>query len=147
MSKRGVDISTEESRDGRRFRVFSEGPIEDLGPVDARRDEIPHEQVTAERAADPFQVSADMRAMAEKSVERARRPSRLSRRHRAVDMFGETSGRVPDVAERDTFAKGQALSFRVCTQPRAARDVQDCFGCRMVRHRRASFLRACPTFR
>ena len=130
MSKRGVDTSTGESRGGRRSRVFSEGPIEDLGPVDARRDEIPDEQATAERAADPFQVSADMRAMAEKSVERARQAfdGFIGAAHRAVDMFGETAGKgAKDVAEKAmTFAeRDMALSFEFARNLVQARDVQD----------------------
>jgi hypothetical protein len=129
MSKRGVDINTEESRDGRPFRVFSEGPIEDLGPVDALRDEIPDEQ-SAERAADPFQVSADMRAMAEKSVERARQAfdGFIGAAHRAVDMFGETAGKgAKDVAEKAmTFAeRDMALSFEFARNLVQARDVHD----------------------
>lgn len=130
MSKRVVDTRTEESRGGRRFRFFSEGPIEDLGPVDARRDEIPDEQATAERAADPFQVSADMRAMAEKSVERARHAfdGFIGAAHRAVDMFGETAGKgAKDVAEKAmTFAeRDMALSFEFARNLVRARDVQD----------------------
>lgn len=121
-----------EPRKDRRSRFFSEGPIEDLGPVDARRDEIPDEQSTetAERAADPFQVSADMRAMAEKSVERARQAfdGFIGAAHRAVDMFGETAGKgAKDVAEKAmTFAeRDMALSFEFARNLVQARDVQD----------------------
>jgi hypothetical protein len=132
MSKRGVDPSTEESRGERRFRYFSEGPIEDLGPVDARRGERADEQATktAGHATDHLHVSADMRAIAEKSVEHARQAfdGFIGAAQRAVDMFGETAGKgAKDVAEKAmTFAeKDIALSFEFARNLVRARDVQD----------------------
>ena len=132
MSERGVDAGIEESRGGRRFRYFSEGPIEDLGPVDARRREPADEPATetAGDFADHFQGPADMRAIAEKSVEQARQAfdGFIGVAHHAVDMFGETAGKgAKDIAEKAmTFAeKDMALSFEFARNLVRARDVQD----------------------
>jgi phasin len=132
MSKRTVDPSTEDSREGRRFRFFSEGPIEDLGPVDARRGERADAPATktAGHSTDHFQVSADMRAIAEKSVEQARQAFNgfIGAAHRAADMFGETAGKgAKDIAEKAmTFAeKDIALSFEFARNLVRAHDVQD----------------------
>ena len=128
MSERGVDAGIEEPRGGRRFRYFSEGPIEDLGPVDAGRDE--QAAKTAGQSADHFQASADMRAIAETSVEQARQAFDrfFGVAHRAVDMFGETAGKgAKDIAEKAmTFAEeDMALSFEFARNVVRARDVQD----------------------
>jgi phasin len=136
MSKRGVDAGIEESRGGKRFRYFSEGPIEDLGPVVAgsreRADEQADEQAatTAGHSADHFQVSADMRAIAENSVEQARQAFNgfIGATHRAVDMFGETAGKgAKEIAEKAmTFAeKDMTLSFEFARKLVRAHDVQD----------------------
>jgi phasin len=136
MSKRGVDTNIEESRGGRRFRYFSEGPIEDLGPVVAgrreRAGERPDEQATKTtgHSADHFQVSADMRAIAENSVEQARQAFNgfIGAAHRAVDMFGETAGKgAKEIAEKAmTFAeKDMTLSFEFARKLVRAHDVQD----------------------
>ena len=161
MSERVIHPGTEDSRGKRRFRYFSEGPIEDLGPVDmARADEpgsgrvsgartlkdLPRwplaslasagrgeradEQATTAGNADHFEVSADMRAIAERSVEQARQAfdGFIGAAQRAVDMFGETAGKgAKDVAEKAvTFAeKDMALSFEFARQLVRARGVQD----------------------
>ena len=132
MSKRGVDTGIEESRGGRRFRYFSEGPIEDLGPVVARRTEQADDQATktAGPSADHFQVSADMRAIAENSVEQARQAFNgfIGAAHRAVDMFGETAGKgAKEIAEKAvTFAEmDMTLSFEFARKLVRAHGVQD----------------------
>jgi hypothetical protein len=132
MSKRSVDTNIEESRGERRFRYFSEGPIEDLGPVVAGSRERADEQVTmtAGHSADHFQVSADMRAIAENSVEQARQAFNgfIGAAHRAVDMFGETAGKgAKDIAEKAmTFAeKDMTLSFEFARKLVRAHGVQD----------------------
>jgi phasin len=132
MSGRVIDLSTEDTRGKRRFRDFSEGPIEDLGPVDAGRGERADGQATrtpGHSTAD-FQVSADMRDMVEKSVEQARQAfdSFIGAARRAVDMFGETAGKgAKDVAEKAvTFAeKDMAISFDFARKLVRAHDVQD----------------------
>jgi hypothetical protein len=130
MTKRGVDRVTG-PREGKRFRYFSDGPIEDLGPVDARRGERADEQATsADHPTDHFQVSADMQAMVEKTVEQARQAfdGFIGAAQRAVDMFGETAGKgAKDVAEKAvTFAeKDMAISFDFARKLVRARDVQD----------------------
>ena len=115
---------------GQRFRYFSDGPIEDLGPVDARRGRADEQATTAGHPTDDFQVSADMRAIVEKSVEQARQAfdGFVTAAHRAVDMFGETAGKgAKDVAEKAvTFAeKDMAISFDFARKLVRARDVQD----------------------
>jgi hypothetical protein len=131
MSERVSDPSTENSRGKRRFRDFSEGPIEDLGPVDAGCGERADEQATtASHPTDDFQVSADMRAMVEKSVEQARQAfdGFIGAAHRAVDMFGETAGKgAKDLAEKAMiFAeKDMAISFDFARKLARARGVQD----------------------
>jgi phasin len=136
MSKRGVDTNIEESRGGRRFRYFSEGPIEDLGPVVAgsreRADEQADEQAAkiAGPSPDHFQVSADMRSIAENGVEQARQAFNgfIGAAHRAVDMFGETAGRgAKEIAEKAmTFAeRDMTLSFEFARKLVRAHDVQD----------------------
>jgi hypothetical protein len=127
MSERVVDPSTENSRGKRRFRYFSEGPIEDLGPVDAGRRE---QATTAGHPTDDFQVSADMQAMVEKSVEQARQAfdGFIGAAQRAVDMFGETAGKgAKDIAEKAVaFAeKDMAISFDFARKLARARGVQD----------------------
>jgi len=131
MSGRVSDPSTEDTRGKRRFRDFSEGPIEDLGPVDAGRGERADEQTTtAGHSTDDFQVSADMRAMVEKSVEQARQAfdGFIGAAQRAVDMFGETAGKgAKDIAEKAViFAeKDLAISFDFARKLARARGVQD----------------------
>jgi len=130
MSERVIHPGTEDSRGKRRFRYFSEGPIEDLGPVDAARGERADEQATTAGNSDHFEVSADMRAIAERSVEQARQAfdGFIGAAQRAVDMFGETAGKgAKDVAEKAvTFAeKDMALSFEFARQLVRARGVQD----------------------
>ena len=131
MSERVVDPSTENWRGKRRFRYFAEGPIEDLGPVDARRGERADEQATpADHATDQFQVSADVRVIAEKSVEQARQAfdGFIGAAQRAVDMFGETAGKgAKDIAEKAmTLAeKDVAISFDFASKLVQARGVQD----------------------
>jgi hypothetical protein len=116
---------------GRRFRDFSEGPIEDLGPVDAARAKRADEQATtAGHSTDHFQVSADMRAIAERSVEQARQAfdGFIGAAQRAVDMFGETAGKgARDIAEKAmAFAeKDMAISFDFARQLVRAQGVQD----------------------
>jgi phasin len=127
MTKRDVDCGAG-PREGKRFRYFSDGPIEDLGPVDARRGEQAGERAT--ETADHFPVSADMRAMVEKSVEQARQAfdGFIDAAQRAVDMFGETAGKgAKDVAEKAmTFAEqDMAISFDFACKLVRARDVQD----------------------
>jgi hypothetical protein len=130
MTKRGVDRGAG-PREGKRFRYFSDGPIEDLGPVDAGRSERADEQAaTAGHSTDHFQVSADMQAMVEKSVEQARQAfdGFIGAAQRAVDMFGETAGKgAKDVAEKAvTFAeKDMAISFDFARKLVRARGVQD----------------------
>jgi hypothetical protein len=130
MTKRGVDCGAG-PREGKRFRYFSEGPIEDLGPVDAQRGERAVEPATtAGHPADDFQVSADMRAMVEKSVEQAREAfdDFIDAAQRAVDMFGETAGKgAKDIAEKAvTFVeKDMAISFDFACKLARARGVQD----------------------
>src|SRR5262245_39672858 len=131
MNERVVDPVSKVSRGKHRFRYFSEGPIEDLGPVDAGRGERADEQATtACHPTDDFQVSADMRTMIEKSVEQARQAfdDFLGAAQRAVDMFGETAGKgARDVAERAmTFAEqDMAISFDFARKLVRARGVQD----------------------
>jgi hypothetical protein len=105
MTKRGDDVRAG-SRDRRRFRDFSAGPIEDLGPADGKRGACADEPAT--ETADRFQVSPEMRAIAETSVEQARQAFNtfIGAAQRAVDMLG-----------------GQGESFsRMLVQ---ARDVQE----------------------
>jgi len=123
MSESAADPGTEDLRGKRRFRDFSEGPIEDLGPVyTARADE---------RAdADQFQVPDDIRALAERSVEQAREAfdGFIGAAQHAVDMFGETAGKgAKDIAEKAvTFAeKDMAISFEFARRLVQARGVQD----------------------
>ncbi len=135
MSKRVVDPSTEESRGGRRFRYFSDGPIEDLGPVNALPGENAGQQETklAGSPTDQFQVSAEMRAIAEKSVEQARQAfdGFLGAAHRIVNTFGgqaDTAGEgAKGIAERAmTFAQQDiAMSFEFAQKLVRARDVQE----------------------
>jgi hypothetical protein len=130
MSEGVIHPGTEDARGKRRFRYFSEGPIEDLGPVDAGRGERADEQATTAGHSDHFQVSADMRVMVEKSVEQARQAfdGFIGAAQRAVDMFGETAGKgAKDIAEKAvTFAeKDMALSFEFARQLVRARGVQD----------------------
>jgi phasin len=108
MSKRGVDFGIE--RPGR--RLFSDGPIEDLGPADAARGEHaePQQQTTeAGSLADRFQVSDEMRAIAEKNVEQARQAFEglLDAAHRFVGTLG---------GQTDTAGKGaKGLADRAMT--------------------------------
>jgi phasin len=131
MSERVIDPNTKDTRGKRRFRHFADGPIEDLGPVDARRAEPADEQATtAGHTTGDFQVSADMRAMVEKSVEQARQAfdGFIGAAQRAVDMFGETAGKgAKDIAEKAmTFAeKDMAISFDFARQLVRARGMQD----------------------
>jgi phasin len=133
MSERVVNPVSKVSRGKRRFRYFSEGPIEDLGPVDAERGERADDQATtrtAGQSTDDFQVSADMRAMVEKSLEQARQAfdGFIGAAQRAVDMFGETAGKgAKDIAEKAvTFAEeDMAISFDFARQLVRARSVQD----------------------
>ena len=132
MSERDADPDPKDKRGKRRFRYFSEGPIEDLGPVDAARGEQADEQATktAGHATDHFQVSADIRAIAERSVEQARQAfdGFIGAAQHAVDMFGETAGKgAKDIAEKAvTFAeKDMAISFEFARQLVQARGVQD----------------------
>lgn len=132
MSGRVIDPATEDTRGKRRFRDFSDGPIEDLGPVDAGRGEQADGQATktAEDSTDHFQASADMRAIAERSVEQARQAfdGFIGAAQRAVDMFGQTAGRgAKDVAEKAmAFAeKDMAISFDFARKLVRARGVQD----------------------
>jgi hypothetical protein len=129
MSGRVIDPGTKDTRGKRRFRFFSDGPIEDLGPVDAGRGDGQATK-TAEDCADHFQVSADMRALAEKSVEQARQAfdGFIGAAQHAVDMFGETAGKgAKDVVEKAvTFAeKDMAISFDFARKLVRARGVQD----------------------
>jgi hypothetical protein len=131
MTKRGVDRGAGR-REGKRFRYFSDGPIEDLGPVDAGRSERADGQATRTpgHSTDDFQVSADIQAMVEKSVEQARQAfdGFIGAAQRAVDMFGETAGKgAKDVVEKAvTFAeKDMAISFDFARKLVRARDVQD----------------------
>jgi Phasin protein len=79
MNKRGADRSNEDAHGKRGFRYFSEGPIEDLGPVDAARAKRADEQATtAGHSTDHFQVSADMRAIAEKAMAFAQKDLAIS---------------------------------------------------------------------
>jgi hypothetical protein len=131
MNKRGADRSNEDAHGKRGFRYFSEGPIEDLGPVDAARAKRADEQATtAGHSTDHFQVSADMRAIAERSVEQARQAfdGFIGAAQRAVDMFGETAGKgAKDIAEKAmAFAqKDLAISFDFARQLVRAQGVQD----------------------
>jgi hypothetical protein len=134
MNKRGADRSNEDAHGKRGFRYFSEGPIEDLGPVDAARAKRADEQpTTADNATDhlpPFPSSADMRAIAERSVEQARQAfdGFIGAAQRAVDMFGETAGKgAKDIAEKAmAFAqKDLAISFDFARQLVRAQGVQD----------------------
>ena len=129
MSERVIHPATEASRGKRRFRDFSEGPIEDLGPVEEGCGGRADEQATAGRS-DHFEIPADMRAIAERSVEQARQAfdGFIGAVQRAVDMFGETAGKgAKDIAEKAvTFAeKDMALSFEFARQLVRARGVQD----------------------
>jgi hypothetical protein len=129
MSERVIHPATEASRGKRRFRDFSEGPIEDLGPVEEGCGGRADEQETAGQS-DHFEIPADMRAIAERSVEQARQAfdGFIDVAQRAVDMFGETAGKgAKDIAEKAvTFAeKDMALSFEFARQLVRARGVQD----------------------
>jgi phasin len=126
MTKRGDDVRAG-SRDRRRFRDFSAGPIEDLGPVDAKRDE------PATETADRFQISPEMRTIAETSVEQARQAfdTFIGVAQRAVDMLGgqgESAGKgAKGIAEHAmSFAqKDFAISFEFSRRLVRARDVQE----------------------
>jgi hypothetical protein len=130
-AERPADHTVTGSHKSRRFRYFSQGPIEDLGPVDSERGERADEQATTGgHPTDDFHVSADMRAMVEQSVEQARQAfdGFLGAAQRAVDMFGETAGKgAKDVAEKAmTFAEqDMAISFDFARKLVRARGVQD----------------------
>jgi hypothetical protein len=126
MSERVIHPAAKDPRGKRRFRYFSEGPIEDLGPVGARSDG----KATTAGQSDQFQMAADLQAIAEQSVEQARQAfdGFIGAAQRAVDMFGETAGKgAKDMAEKAvTFAeKDMALSFEFARQLVRARCVQD----------------------
>ena len=130
MSERVIHPATEASRGKRRFRDFSEGPIEDLGPVEEGCGGRADEQAATAGQSDHFEIPADMRAIAERSVEQARQAfdGFIGAAQRAVDMFGETAGKgAKDIAEKAvTFAeKDMALSFEFARQLVRARGVQD----------------------
>ena len=137
-SARGLPVTG--SHEGRRFRYFPDGPIEDLGPVDlapvdAVRGENADRQETtpAGSLADHFQVSAEMRAIAENSVEQARLAcdGLLGAAHRVVDTFAgqaETAGKgTKGIAESAMTLAEQdiANSFEFARALVRARDAQD----------------------
>ena len=111
----------------RRFRDFCDGPIEDLGPVDAARSEPRHAATNAQPE------SIDARAMAERNVEQARQAcdDLLAAAHRLVDSFGgqaDTVGKgARGIAERAmTFAERDiANSFEFAQKLVRARSMED----------------------
>ena len=131
MSKPSVDVGTE----GLGRRLFSDGPIEDLGPADVVRGEHAEPQQPTETGslADRFQVSDEMRTIAEKSVEQARQAFEglLGAAHRVIDTFGgqgETAGKgAKGVAEKAmTFAEQDiANSFEFAQKLVHARSMEE----------------------
>jgi hypothetical protein len=157
MGTRGVDLGIAE-RDklpaparnaARRFRHFSDGPIEDLGPVAAIGGERHDKHRTDESAldiqsTDRFEVADDIRALAERSVVQARQAfdGFIGAAHRAVDVLSgqaETAGKgAKSLTEKAmTFAeKDIAISFEFATRFARARDMQE------VLRLQADYLRA-----
>jgi hypothetical protein len=119
--------STAGTHPRRRFRDFSDGPIEDLGPVDAMCGG------TRQGTTDRLEDSIDAKAMAERSVEQARQAcdGLLGAAHRLVDTFGgqaDTVGKgAREIAERAmTLARWDiANSFDFAQKLVRARNVQD----------------------
>jgi hypothetical protein len=125
---RGVDpVAEAQARRRPRFRDFSHGPIEDLGPVDAARGE------TRQAATDRLQDSIAARTMAERNVEQVRQAcdGLLDAAHRLVDTFGDQADSVGKgargIAERAmTLAEWDiANSFEFAHKLVRARNMQD----------------------
>jgi hypothetical protein len=131
MSKRDVDVGVGES-DG---RLFSDGPIEDLGPtgVAPSKPAEPQQTTEARSLIGRFEVSDEMRSIAEKSVEQARQAFEglLDATHRFVGTFGgqnETAGKgAKGVADRAmTFVQHDiANSFEFAEKLMRAESVQE----------------------
>lgn len=121
--------STTPPRRGRRFRDFSDGPIEDLGPVAAARAAI----AESPAATDHAHEGVDARAMAARSVAQARQAcdELLVVAHRLVDTFGGQADSVGKgargMAERAmTFAERDiANSFEFAQKLVRARNLQE----------------------
>jgi hypothetical protein len=122
----------------RRFRHFSDGPIEDLGPVVAARDECSEKHSSGataidSRLADRFEVADEVRTLAECSVAQARQAfdGFIGAAHCALDAFsgqaqtaGEGAKNLTDTAI--TFAKKDiAISFEFATRLARARDIEE----------------------
>jgi len=116
-------------------RLFSDGPIEDLGPADgaAGKPVDAHQTIDTDSLGERFEVSEDLRMIAEKRVEQARQAFEglLDAAHRFVGMLGgpsESAGKgAKGVADRAMgfVERDIANSFEFAQKLMRADNVQD----------------------